>query len=358
MTIDNDVSIKCNNMKIKNSTIVEFSNDIRNSNKKLVVYGFGVIGSMVAPYFISELGLEDSLLFFCDKDEHKQGEMICIGEKKVKVTSPNEIKDINEPFSILITGSQYTELLEELSQIGYLETTDVFILPQMLARKCCSFDKQEIQISKDYRIPRKIHYCWFGNKDIPDELKRYMESWYEFCPDYEIIRWSEANVDFDKYPYTAQAYKHCRWGFIPDVVRLDVLYNYGGIYLDTDVELIKPLDNLLELKGFCATEKWGIVNIGGGCGVIKHHPMIGEMLDYRKGVMFEREDGTLNLGSSGSYETKPLLDHGFIPNNTLQVINGLTVLTSDFFHPFDYMTRETCITDNTYAIHHFYGSWR
>ena len=345
-------------MILKQTSRNEFANNIKNNKKKLIVYGYGVIGSMVAPYFISENQLEDSLLFFCDKDDYKHGEKVYVGDREVSVVSPKAMADVEDEFVLLITGSHYASILDELSSIDYLEHMDVYILPQMLAEKSRTLGKQDLLVGVDSLIPKKIHDCWFGSEKIPDKLKRYMESWEKFCPDYEIIRWSEDNVDLDKYLYTAQAYRHGKWGYIPDIVRLDVLYKYGGVYLDTDVELLKPIDALLGLEGFCATEKWGIANIGGGCGVIPHHPMIKEILDYRKNVVFERGDGTLNLSSSGSYETKPLIDFGFIPNNTLQNINNLTVLTSDFFHPFDYMTKELNITENTYAIHHFYGSWR
>jgi hypothetical protein len=336
----------------------DFANSIKKSGRKLVVYGYGVIGSMVAPHVLGLLQLENYLLFFCDRDETKHGELVRVGQREVAVVSSKAMAEVKEPFDILITGSHYDEILNDLSKKNYLENAKVYILPQMLAQRSKNLCKQRLTASESSFIPKKIHYCWFGSKEIPDELKKYMDSWKRYCPDYEIVRWSEENVDLDKYPYTSQAYKHRKWGYIPDVVRLEVLYNYGGIYLDTDVELLKPLDYLLGMKGFCATEKWGIVNVGGGCGVVPKHPMIGEMLDYRKDVLFEREDGTLNLESSGSYETKPLLEHGFVPDNTIQVINNLTILTSDFFHPFDYMTRETNITENTYAIHHFYGSWR
>jgi hypothetical protein len=154
-----------------------------------------------------------------------------------------------------------------------------------------------------------------------------------------------------------QAYEVGKWAFVSDVARLDILYHHGGIYIDTDVELIKNLDSLLYQFGFCGVEKWRILNSGGCCGAIAEHPMIGKMLEYRKKIEFIYSNGSINIESSGTYESIPCLLEGFKPNNMLQEINGLTIYPSDFFHPYDYMTDRCDITENTYAIHHFAGSW-
>jgi hypothetical protein len=335
-----------------------FVDTVNVNNLKIVVYGYGVIGNIVAPYFISENGLVGHTLFWADADPNKQDTEIVISGKRFVVKKPEDIKRIDEPFVVLITGSRYKSIIETFEKDSFYDDVDIYILPQMLADETDKFDcKFEIEPLTSRSIPKIIHYCWFGEKELPDELKRYMESWNKYCPDYEIRRWDENNYDVDKYIYSTSAYQHGKLGFVPDIVRLDLLYDYGGIYLDTDVELIRSLDDLLGLKGFIGTEKWGIVNAGGGSGAMPKHPMIGEMLEYKKGVAFERADGSLNLESSGTTESIPLLRHGFVPNNTLQTINGLTVLTSDFFQPYDYMTRKTHLTRNTYGIHHFYGSW-
>lgn len=103
------------------------------------------------------------------------------------------------------------------------------------------------------------------------------------------------------------------------------------------------IDDLLYQPGFVGVEKWGVINSGGCCGAVPGHPIIGEILEARFRVPFEREDGSLNLESSGYYESKPLLSRGFKPNNTVQVIGGMTVYSSDFFHPFDYMSKELAL---------------
>ena len=99
-------------------------------------------------------------------------------------------------------------------------------------------------------IPKKIHYCWFGGKEMPNKDKKCIESWRKYCPDYEIIEWNESNYSLDKCKYMKDAYKEKKWGFVPDFARFDIIYNEGGIYMDTDVELISSLDDLLSNSGY------------------------------------------------------------------------------------------------------------
>lgn len=342
-------------MEIRDFSFEEFTEYIENYNRKIVVFGAGVICKSVLPHFIMQSGMGDVIGCVVDGDVKKQGDDISLGDREFVVCPPEAIKKAKNAV-VLITASRYKGIVDCLEGMGV--DAEVFLFPLMLERRSRNLPEGRIESeSKTPAIPKKIHYCWFGEKEIPDELKRYMESWGKYCPDYEIIGWGEDNYDLNRFKYTRQAYDAGKLGFVPDLVRLDVLEQYGGIYLDTDVELIRSLDGLLGLQGFISTEKWGLVNAGGGCGAVPHHPMIKEMLEYRKNVEFVRDDGSLNLESSGTYETLPLIKHGFRPDNSLQEIEKLTVLTSDYFHPYDYMTHETRSTNNTIGIHHFFGSW-
>ena len=184
-----------------------------------------------------------------------------------------------------------------------------------------------------------------------------MKTWQRFCHDYEFIRWDEESYDVSKYAYTKQAYESGKYGFVTDVVRLDVLYQYGGIYMDTDVKLIKSFNEMIYNKGFVGVERWGNINTGGGVGAVKEHPMIKEMLDYRLKYPFIYEDGSLNVETNGLYETMPFTKYGLRIDNTLQIVNEMTVYPASVFHPYDYMSGEEKIEDNTIGIHYFYGGW-
>lgn len=343
---------------MQDTELEQFAVDIKRQNKKIVVYGAGVIGKITLPVFMEEMGLADRILFIVDADIHKCGTSIRIADRDIEVCLPDRINSIKEDFAVLVTGSRYESIIRYLEKMVTVPGADVYIFPQMLVRRSRGLKRQEIMKRTAMPvIPKTIHYCWFGGKKIPDELKRYMESWKKFCPDYRIQEWNERNYDVEKHEYTRQAYRHKKWGFISDIARLEILYEHGGIYLDTDVELIRNLDDLLYQPGFVSVEKWGVINVGGGCGAVPKHPMLRNMLDYRLAFPFEYKDGSLNLESSGSYESIPFLDYGFRPDNTVQTVGDMAVYTSDFFHPFDYMNKELCVTENTYGIHHFMGSW-
>ncbi len=345
-------------MRVRRTSLKEFISTVKGQNQKIVIYGAGVIGKITLPTFIEEQKLNGHILFAVDGDAYKWGSIVHVGGKDITVYPPESMKEIEERFAILITGSRYEPILRQLEHAEGMDDVDVYLFPEMLARECCFFKRQEIVKKSDRpMIPKIIHYCWFGRGPWPDGWKRNRESWEKFCPGYRIVEWNEDNYDVERHAYTRQAYYHKKWGFVPDMARLEILYQNGGIYLDTDVELVQNMDALLYQPGFVGVEKWGVINIGGGCGVMPHHPMIRKIWEYRIGFPFEREDGSLNLESSGSFESKPMMEFGFRPNNTVQEVGGMTVYTSDFFHPYDYVSGEMCLTENTYGIHHFTGSW-
>lgn len=346
-------------MRLREASLDGFVCTVKTQRQKIVVYGAGVIGKITLPSFVEDRKLSDDILFVADADYRKSGGFVRMGDRNIMICLPKKIKCIRDKFVILITGSRYEDILWDLEQMEELSETDVYIFPQMLARECRFFEKLEnVKKSGQSMIPKVIHYCWFGRNELPDDLKRCKDSWSKYCPDYQIIEWNEDNYDVEKHIYAKQAYQYKKWSFVSDVARLEILYENGGIYLDTDMELIKNLDDLLYQSGFVGVEKWGVINTGGGCGVVPHHPMVRKMLEYRLKFYFEWEDGSLNLESSGSYESRPFLDCGFRPDNTTQTVGDMTVYTSDFFHPFDYLSRELCVTENTYGIHHFAGSWQ
>lgn len=207
-------------------------------------------------------------------------------------------------------------------------------------------------------IPKKIHYCWFGSGDIPAKDKKCIESWIKFCPDYEIIQWNETNYDITKNEYMRQAYETKKWGFVPDFARLDIVYEYGGIYLDTDVELLRCLDYLLDNAGFAGFERSDHIALGLGFGAERKNPIIKKMLDQYSELKFVKSDRSLNLTPSPTYSTEILQREGFVMNGTLQSIENFTIYPNEYFCPRDYYTGKTRITQNSYSIHWFNSSWQ
>lgn len=206
-------------------------------------------------------------------------------------------------------------------------------------------------------IPKIIHYCWFGGAPLPELAQKCIASWKKYCPDYEIKEWNEHNIDVTSVAYMYEAYKAKAWGFVPDVARLQIIYNNGGIYLDTDVELIKSLDNLLEQHAFMGIEDEKYIALGLGFGAEATYPFVKKLLDQYQNLHFINKDGTLNKRSAPSLQKTIFEESGFNGRNEKQEIEGAVVYPSEYFCPLSYTTGILNITTQTYSIHHYNGSW-
>lgn len=203
-------------------------------------------------------------------------------------------------------------------------------------------------------IPKIIHYCWFGG-DKPAEVIKYIDGWKKLCPDYEIKEWNEKNFDISQSKFAFAAYKEKKWAFVSDYARFFILEKYGGIYLDTDIELIKNLDSLLNDEAFIGFEVHGVA--AGVIGSKPHNPIICAILKTYDRTDFYLDNGKLNLLTSPDYFTNEILKVGFVRENKKQQLKNITVYPSEYFYPYSTVTFATNITNNTYAIHHYSGTW-
>lgn len=208
----------------------------------------------------------------------------------------------------------------------------------------------------DSMIPRIIHYCWFGGNDYPDVVKACIWSWRQFCPDYQIVEWNEDNFNLHDCPYSEEAYLAKKWAFVSDYARVRILYEYGGIYMDTDVEVLKDLTPLLENKAFLGFEAGCGVNSGLIAGSEAGLPFYRELLDLYRNTCFNLEEGS-NLTSCVEYTTDLLEKHGLEKNNRMQIVEGIRIYPMEFFCPMDHMTGNIALTGNTYTYHKYSGSW-
>lgn len=344
-------------MQIKNLSIDEFFEYIKKHDKKIILFGTGVIAGVSANYEFTKQNLGKSIFFAVDNNSAKWGTLFEIAGEKVPIFPVEKLKDVRDrdDIIVLITASSFCGMLQQIEELE-LEKAECLILPVMYVSHLKEKSSGVKRETDKELIPKIIHYMWFGEKELPPILQKCIQTWEIMCPDYEIICWNEKNYDLDRHPYMRQAYEHRQWGFIPDYARLDILYQYGGIYMDTDVELIKPLDDMLYQEAFTSVEKWNVINIGGCTGCVAHNAGIGTILEERKKVLFEAE-GKLNKTASGYYDTLPFLREGLRLDGTNQKIAGMNIYASDYFHPYDYMSGETIITENTHSIHHFNGGW-
>ena len=203
-----------------------------------------------------------------------------------------------------------------------------------------------------------LDFIWLQNcNPLSKLLDRYIESWNKYCPDYNIIEWNEGNCNIDETAFTSEAYKVGKYGFVPDYFRLKIIYENGGIYLDTDVELVKSIDDLRYNEAFCGIEFPGRVAFGLGFGAVKGYKLIGELMEYYTQAHFINNDGSINYTPSPVIQSKMLRSKGLKNGTALRNISGLTVYPTDVLSPKNPYTGEIRITDNTYAVHHFDGTW-
>ena len=179
-------------------------------------------------------------------------------------------------------------------------------------------------MSEHMKIPKTIHYCWFGGNPLSDLAIKCIESWKKYCPDYEIIQWNEQNFDVRQIPYSAQAYEAGKWAFVSDYARFKILYDHGGVYLDTDVELLKPLDAVLDRGGFMASESHQCdVNTGLGVATPKGLPLYEEILQDYENSSFLKPDGSPDRTTVVTRITRILERHGLERRDTEQRIAGI-----------------------------------
>ena len=212
-------------------------------------------------------------------------------------------------------------------------------------------------------IPKIIHYCWFGRNPLPESAVKCINSWRKHFPDYEIKEWNEDNFDVNIIPYTKEAYEAKKYAFVSDYARMWILYHFGGLYFDTDVEVIKAMDDIVEKGPFMGievdanSEEYQQVNPGLGLGVNLGLGLYKEILDYYAPLHFKSSDGSLNQVTIVKYTTNVLITNGLKQTNELQQVAGVWIYPRDFFNPLDDNTGELNITENTRSIHWYTKTW-
>lgn len=208
-------------------------------------------------------------------------------------------------------------------------------------------------------IPKIIHYCWFGGNPKSKLINKCMKSWKKYCPDYEIIEWNESNFDLNCCDYVKEAYEAKKWAFVTDYVRIWALNQYGGIYLDTDVEITKKIDNFLEHAAFTGFEQKELP-FTAVFGCEKNHPLLKSILNSYADRHFLLPDNTFDLTTNTDFVTKLLIEkyHIRLDNTRQKFDDGLVVYPNDYFCPKSYKTNIVYRTNNTHAVHWFNASWK
>ena len=209
-------------------------------------------------------------------------------------------------------------------------------------------------------IPQIIHYCWFGRKPLPELALKCIASWKKFFPEYEIKEWNEDNFDVDQIPYTAQAYKCKKYAFVSDYARFKIMYEHGGIYFDTDVEVVKPMDKIIEKGPFFGIETARerlLCNPGLGFASPPELSICKEMIDAYNSMDFIHPNGQYNLKTVVRIISELLSEKGFHAALSPIKFNDIYFYPPEYFSPINYITKAKNITANTHTIHHYAASW-
>lgn len=207
-------------------------------------------------------------------------------------------------------------------------------------------------------IPKLIHYIWIGGNPLPKLALDCIESWNEKCPDYKIKLWNEENLNIEECLFTKQAYENKKYGFVTDYLRLKIIFENGGIYLDTDVEVLKSLDELLSLNAFFGFENDEHINTGAGFGAVKGCNILKDMMEQYEKTPFIKADGSFDMTACPQRDTVVLRKIGLKLGTTIQEIDSIQFFPSEYFSPINYTTGIRKVTDKTFSIHHFMASWK
>ncbi len=209
-------------------------------------------------------------------------------------------------------------------------------------------------------IPKTIHYCWFGSNPLPKSAKKCIASWKKFFPDYEIKEWNEGNFDVDSIPYTREAYERRKYAFVSDYARFYILYYHGGLYFDTDVEVIHSMNDIVEQGAFMGIEQdRELIGVapGLGLGVSPKNNFYKEIISYYETLHYVDEKGIPYPGTVVSHTTQLLQQHGLVLKNELQQVADIWIYPNDYFNPLDDATGRLCMTENTRSIHWYAKTW-
>ena len=348
-------------MIVRQIDMIQFMGKVA-GKKNICCFGAGAALTRFLTDF-QEYHIENDIKFIVDNSMEKQGTMMLCNGKYIQVVSLLQMLAAITPEDIiLITTAKFPEILEQLNKQKELDNMECY-LHTLLRIEKYDCDRlridvpNKLSIYQEQKIPKVIHYCWFGKKEMPSQYRKWMESWKIYCPDYEIIEWNEENYDVYKNEYLRQAYESGKWAFVSDYARIDIVHQYGGVYLDTDVELLKNIDELLMNDGFCGFETSEYVAYGLGFGAKKKSTILGAIKEYYDNINFEFKNGNLKDIVCPKIQTEVMKRYGLVCNGEYQVLEEMTEYPSRVLCGMSPYSLKVQCDSTTFAIHHFAASW-
>lgn len=351
----------------------------RYSAKKIICIGAGGTCRDFIRQHMDKIALLSQVETILDNNRELEGKCIQVGTRFINIDflpafSPGEKVNKDTHMIFLMIKNQFTDqVLKQLDMYKWADGMDCIYALGTFQWGYTFFPAPRGKMNdlpdteRKYTIPKKIHYCWFGGNKIPHKDKKCIESWRKYNPDYEIICWTEDNYDIAKTPlYVREAYEAGQYAFVSDYVRLDVVYQYGGFYLDTDVELFAGLDPLTKYRMVFAYMEYGEIATGLGFASTAGSEELLEMMKEYEKIPFILCNGEWNRTPCPRYTNDYFRRKGIYPDNSLALVNDILFLPSDFLSPLapvlcsdgSYQLALLYLTENTLGIHWCNNSWK
>lgn len=341
---------------------LQFLNEL-DDNKNLICFGVSKkIETLISKGITKWL---DNTLYFVDNNY--PNDEVCYCNRCYKVYTPDVLLMEKITYDLLITSSadkSVADILEQIESMGLEDTTcySIYMMESCYQKTYDNSELQNIHYKSHGMIEKKIHCCWFSGEAKPKEYLDCIDSWKRVCPDYDIVEWNSHNYDVEKNIFMKQAYSKKAWAFVSDYARLDLVYNFGGIYLDMDVELLRPLDIFLNHKAFFSFEAYKeCIDLGSGFGAEKNLPFIKKLLNVYDDLEF---DSSEEQYSSKKVIPQPMLldgifvKEGYIHNSRSQFLNGMLILSPDYIKTIsDPLHDKRLLSGSEYAVHWHHAGW-
>lgn len=347
-------------MKTYNTDMDKFIKYI--ADKDVYIYG---IGDIFRQFIKKEVYREIHKSVAGYIDNGKTGQEIEVSDQKYIVQGIEYLKSVKHAI-VLVCGTKYLDsMYKQLCEQQLDDEIECFILPLIWSVSGGNDDANIRKlIDADYglknKIEKKIHCFWFSGDKKPPEYQQCIDSWKRVCPEYEIIEWNAKTYDCEKNTFVKQAFEKRKWAFVSDYARLDVIYNYGGIYLDMDVELFKNFDPFLKFRAFFNFGTQCDIDLGSGFGSVKNNPFVAFLLDLYKDKEFLDQEGNI---LTDSFVQPALLreafgKYGFSMNGNMQILDDMLVLPRKYYTPMDdFFLQYFVQCEETRGIHHYNAGW-
>lgn len=330
----------------------------RAKNINVIVYGAGRASETVIKRYFQD----GSIAMLVDSDSSKTGKIINVSGLNIRISALSEMveyvanSDKTQTAVLISTPGYAAEIINKLDDIPELDGIECYV--HKLIKNTREIGYPVFFSKGEQRIPKKIHYIWLGRKKIPEEFEDYIKGWKVINPDYEIIRWDESNYDLSKNDFVREAYEAGAWSRVANYMRLDIIYNHGGIYLDTDVEMIKSVDCLLQDDAFFCMGNTDSINTGCGFGAKIGCDVVKDIMNEYEGKHFDTEKGGVGQYSSHFFLEDAILKQGFEIMDKYQKIKDVVLYPKEVMSPMTFEGMPNFLTKYTVAIHHEKGSWR